>query len=132
MKMTKMIQIILFKIEVIFIFHLYLYSKGFVSGNQQNLSKLKSNKNEIFKPINDEEKKFIDKPTIRLKRTPIGGFKPSFEILNEARPINKEQINIKTVQTTKIPKINKDLIENEIQNYESKNKQLLKEIEVWH
>lgn len=87
-------------------------------------------KNEIFKPINDEEKKFIDKPTIRLKRTPIGGFKPSFEIINDTKTINKELINNQTVQTAKIPTFNKDLLENEIQNYENKNKQLLKEIEV--
>lgn len=40
-----------------------------------------SKKNDLFKPKNEIEATFINKPTIRLKRTPIGGFKPTPDLL---------------------------------------------------
>ena len=80
------------------------------------------NKNEIFKPINEDELKFVSKPTIRLKRTPIGVVKPQMEI-----PMVHEKTNFSLQHPKYIVfpighQQNDSLIEK-------KNKELMREIE---
>lgn len=66
--------------------------------NQQN--SFNYNKKNIFKPINEDEKKFISNPTIRLKRTPIGGEKPTLELPFEKNYSynNKQMMQVQNTQ----------------------------------